>query len=76
MAKLSKRMKAIAEKVDKEKNYPIEEAVNLLNELSKTKMKESFDISVNLGIDPRKSCLLYTSPSPRDQRGSRMPSSA
>lgn len=55
MAKLSKRMKAIAEKVDKEKNYPIEEAVNLLNELSKTKMKESFDISVNLGIDPRKS---------------------
>jgi len=55
VAKLSKRMKAIAEKVDKEKNYPIEEAVNLLNELSKTKMKESFDISVNLGIDPRKS---------------------
>jgi len=55
VAKLSKRMKAIAEKVDKEKNYPIEEAVNLLNELSQTKMKESFDISVNLGIDPRKS---------------------
>ena len=48
-------MKAIAEKVDKEKNYPIEEAVNLLNELSKTKLKESFDISVNLGIDPKKS---------------------
>jgi len=55
VAKLTKRMKAIAEKVDKEKNYPIEEAVNLLNELSQTKMKESFDISVNLGIDPRKS---------------------
>jgi len=55
VAKLSKRMKAIAEKVDKEKNYPIEEAVNLLNELSKTKLKESFDISVNLGIDPKKS---------------------
>ncbi len=55
MAKLTKRMKAIAEKVDKEKNYPIEEAVNLLNELSKTKLKESFDISVNLGIDPKKS---------------------
>lgn len=55
MAKLTKRMKAIAEKVDKEKNYPIEEAVNLLNELSKTKLKESFDISVNLGVDPKKS---------------------
>lgn len=55
MAKLTKRMKAIAEKVDKNKAYPIEEAVNLLNELSKTKMKESIDISVNLGVDPRKS---------------------
>ena len=55
MAKLTKRMKAIAEKVDKDKVYPIEEAVNLLNDLSKTKMKESIDISVNLGVDPRKS---------------------
>ncbi len=55
MAKLTKRMKAIAEKVDKNKVYPIEEAVNLLNELSKTKMKESIDVSVNLGVDPRKS---------------------
>ncbi len=55
MAKLTKRMKAIAEKVDKDKAYPIEEAVNLLNDLSKTKMKESIDISVNLGVDPRKS---------------------
>lgn len=55
MAKLTKRMKAIAEKVDKDKVYPIEEAVTLLTELSKTKMKESIDISVNLGVDPRKS---------------------
>jgi len=55
VAKLSKRMKAIAEKVDKEKQYPIEEAVALLNELSKTKLKESIDIAVNLGIDSRKS---------------------
>ena len=55
MAKLTKRMKAIAENVDKDKAYPIEEAVNLLNDLSKTKMKESIDISVNLGVDPRKS---------------------
>lgn len=55
MAKLTKRMKAIAEKVDKDKSYPIEEAVSLLTELSKTKLKESIDISVNLGVDPRKS---------------------
>lgn len=55
MAKTSKRMRAIAELVDSEKMYPIEEAVSLLNELSKTKLKESFDVSVNLGIDARKS---------------------
>ena len=29
-----------------------------------------------ISLDPAMSCLLYTSPSPRDQRGSRMPSSA
>jgi large subunit ribosomal protein L1 len=55
MAKLSKRMRAIAEKVDAEKAYTIEEAVGLLNELSKAKFKESFDVSINLGVDPRKS---------------------
>ncbi len=55
MAKLSKRMRAIAERVDPEKAYPIREAVTLLTELSKTKLKESFDVSVNLGIDARKS---------------------
>jgi large subunit ribosomal protein L1 len=55
MAKLSKRMRAIAEKVDREKSYPIEEAVELLGGLAKAKFKESFDVSVNLGVDPRKS---------------------
>lgn len=55
MAKLSKRMRAIAEKIDAEKAYDIDEAVTLLNELAGTKFKESFDISVNLGVDPRKS---------------------
>jgi large subunit ribosomal protein L1 len=55
MSKLTKRMRAIAEKVDAEKAYPIDEAVALLTELSKTKFKESFDVSVNLGVDPRKS---------------------
>ena len=93
MAKLTKRQKAIAEKVEAGKAYNFEEAAKLLAELSTVKFTESFDISVNLGVDPRKSdqvvrgatvlpngtgktCLLYTSPSPRDKRQSRMPSSA
>jgi large subunit ribosomal protein L1 len=55
MTKLSKRMRAIVEKVDAEKAYTIEDAVGLLNELSKAKFKESVDVSINLGVDPRKS---------------------
>ncbi len=55
MAKLSKRVKAINEKIDKEKVYPIEEALALLKEVSKVKFNESVDISVNLGLDPKKS---------------------
>lgn len=55
MTKLTRRMKIIAEKVDRQKAYPIDEAVGLLTELSKAKFKESFDVSVNLGVDPRKS---------------------
>jgi large subunit ribosomal protein L1 len=55
MAKLSKRMKAIAAKIDRERAYPIDEAVKLLNDLAKTKFKESIDVAVNLGVDPRKS---------------------
>ncbi len=55
MTRMTKRMRAIAEKVDPEKAYAIDEAVTLLNELSKTKFKESFDVSINLGVDPRKS---------------------
>jgi len=55
MAKLSKRMQAIAAKIDREKLYPIDEAVALLNDVAKTKFKESIDVAVNLGVDPRKS---------------------
>lgn len=55
MAKLTKRQKAIREKVDSNKQYSVEAAVNLLNELSTVKFKESIDIAVNLGVDPRKS---------------------
>ena len=59
MAKLSKRVKAFRERVDKDKHYSIEDAVGILTELSKVKFKESLDISVNLGVDPRKS-VSYT----------------
>ena len=55
MAKLSKRAKAIQEKVEHGKIYAVEEAISLLQELSSVKFKESVDVSVNLGIDPRKS---------------------
>jgi large subunit ribosomal protein L1 len=55
MVKLSKRMKAIAAKIDREKVYSIDEAVKLLNEVATTKFKESIDVAVNLGVDPRKS---------------------
>jgi len=55
MAKLSKRAKLIREKVDSSKVYSVEEAVALLSELSTVKFKESVDVAVNLGVDPRKS---------------------
>ncbi|GAA0837886.1 MULTISPECIES: 50S ribosomal protein L1 [Marinomonas] len=55
MAKLTKRARLIAEKVEATKLYSVEEAVALLSELSTVKFKESIDVSVNLGVDPRKS---------------------
>lgn len=55
MAKLTKRQKAIASKVEAGKNYNFEDAAALLAELSAVKFTESFDIAVNLGVDPRKS---------------------
>ncbi len=55
MAKRSKRAKAIAEKVDAKKQYAAEDAFALLKSLSSVKFKESVDVAVNLGVDPRKS---------------------
>lgn len=55
MAKLTKRQKAIAEKVVPNKLYSIEEAVALLSALPPAKFKESIDVAINLGVDPRKS---------------------
>jgi large subunit ribosomal protein L1 len=55
MAKQSKRIKSIKEKVESGKQYAAEEAFGLLKSLSKVKFVESIDVSVNLGVDPRKS---------------------
>jgi large subunit ribosomal protein L1 len=55
MAKLSKRAKAINEKIDREKVYSLEDALALLKDVSTVKFNESVDISVNLGVDPKKS---------------------
>jgi len=55
MRKLTKRAKAFEDRVDKGKHYPIDEAVKILEELSSNKFKESYDVSINLGVDPKKS---------------------
>ncbi|MDH0749016.1 50S ribosomal protein L1 [Pseudomonas sp. GD03842] len=55
MAKLTKRQKAIASKVEAGKSYSFNDAAVLLAELSTVKFSESFDVAVNLGVDPRKS---------------------
>lgn len=55
MAKLTKRARLIREKVDATREYGVQEAVALLQELATAKFKESVDVAINLGIDPRKS---------------------
>ena len=55
MAKLSKRAKVFAEKVDVDKSYAIDEAFALVKELATAKFAESIDVAVNLGIDAKKS---------------------
>ena len=55
MAKMTKRARAIAEKVEIGKAYAAEEAFALLSELSTVKFPETVDVAVNLGVDPRKS---------------------
>ena len=55
MAKLSKKAKLIAGKVQPGKAYSVEEALSFLSEISSKKFKESIDVAINLGVDPRKS---------------------
>jgi large subunit ribosomal protein L1 len=55
MAAVTKRRKAAREKVDSTKTYVIDEALSLVKEFATAKFPESIDVSVNLGVDPRKS---------------------
>ena len=55
MPKLSKRQKLIAEKVEIGKVYDFAEAVAILKEVSSVKFSETVDVSLNLGVDARKS---------------------
>lgn len=55
MAKLTKKQKLFAEKVDRNASYDIIDGLNLVKELATSKFVESVDVSVRLGIDPRKS---------------------
>lgn len=55
MAKLTKKRRAIREKIEPGKVYPLDEALDLLREFSGARFTESVDVSVNLGIDARKS---------------------
>ena len=51
----SKRLKALIEKVDRDKLYPVLDGLNLVKETSKAKFDESVDAAINLGIDSKKS---------------------
>ncbi|MFW0862159.1 MAG: 50S ribosomal protein L1 [Candidatus Komeilibacteria bacterium] len=52
---MSKRLKEAKEKIDKEKKYPVEEAVALVKETSKVKFDATVEVHANLNIDPKKS---------------------
>ena len=53
MSKLTKKEKIIQEKLDPEKSYSIDEAMEILQSVKSEKFDESVDISVRLGVDPK-----------------------
>ena len=55
MKKLSKRINTFRDKIEQGKYYPIQDAVNLLKEISSVKFDESVEVAINLGVDARKS---------------------
>ena len=55
MANLSKRYKALTGKVDRDKLYPLADAMKMVKENATAKFNESIDVAINLGIDAKKS---------------------
>jgi len=55
MPKLSKRQKAINEKIDRSMTYVAADAFSLLKDISSVKFAETIEVAINLGVDPRKS---------------------
>jgi len=55
MAKLSKRTQTLRAKIDRNRNYALDEAIGLIKETATAKFDESVDIAIILGVDPRKS---------------------
>ena len=55
MAHTSKRYNGIRTKVDHVKLYPVQEALKIVKENATARFNESVDVSINLGVDPKKS---------------------
>ena len=55
MARLTKRAKAIREKFDRQKAYPLADALAVVKTCATAKFDESIDVAVQLGVDPKKS---------------------
>lgn len=55
MAKLTKKQKAAVDVIDREKFYPLEEAVDIIKSSATSKFDETVEIAMNLGVDPRHS---------------------
>ena len=55
MAQISKRYKAMRAKVDPAKLYPVQDALKIVKDNATAKFNESVDVSINLGIDAKKS---------------------
>src|SRR6478672_11038980 len=55
MVKISKRYKAMTGLVEQGKSYPVDSALKILKDNSKTKFVESVDVAIRLGIDAKKS---------------------
>src|SRR5262252_7972337 len=53
MSTIGKRLKKAREGVDREKLYPLPEAIKMVKERAKSKFDETIEVAINLGVDPR-----------------------